>query len=939
MAFHPMRTFQKNRKFWMATILLVCMVTFVLCTGSFQGGDFGEWIMRLLGRRSGYAVTTIDGRTVYSQELHELKTRRDIANAYMRDAIQLITAELKHRIDEAGKMTNEKERAQTLQRATYLQRYLADKLARPRYFRGGTKLEDLLDFLIWRNQADRLNIRLNDATVAELIASDLHAGLPQLLQAMTRWGSQASAIVQRQVRGNFPGATYRVIVEALTDEFRVHTAQLMLEDSIRTHEVVRTSRSPGSPTFEEGLQTRMAPTPEEIYNFYVKHRNEAEIALIPLRVEKHLKDSAIPKPTEDELARFFKRYKDQKYDPASRDPGFQQPEMAQVRWLTADPKSKFYTTAARLATTFEVTTPWHYQPQQGPVLAAVSYLARSAAWEASLARNYENLKRRPSTRDRYEMAAKVVPVLGLPFGRLAMRDNGDYIIRSTRANPYFALPLYKGVEQPRAVDVAALLAGSADPAFGASAVAGYQAAAYFPQAEEMAPVLEYERKKRGPLGATVVLTAPAMPLAAAAMQAYLDRPQFLPLLGPVKKELRERIETGLAQEWARLTMYEARERLEANKGEHTLTSELRKLQNSGPRFKLGLQEGGTTGWRSPYDIGDDPGMAALKKSYEHYYPIINSAEGRGGTAGMLHADDFDRLFFGAESFGVGNIPTFYPQPWPPTVTIKPSQLDMLVKGANLRPETKQLFNEAEQPFLFWRTAVKPAHTPTELGEIRAAVEHAWRLEKARALMGPKVKAVADALVKAEKAPDADLWLAVRDAAKAQKEKLIVLHKVAPLVEETTGGELTGTQIVYEDYKLPPGKIQYPRDDTAKQVLALRDLKEPLKVGIPEMDKLNQELFKATKDSGHVVQILTNKPQTVFYVASLVRPAPALPSGFMEAYRMAGGMPARNLFVERCQSDLAQQFREELMRQLRAAAGMTEISAEARKEFVGEGPNR
>ena len=42
MAFHPLRTFQKNRRFWMAAILLMCMATFVLCTGIQGGGDFGS---------------------------------------------------------------------------------------------------------------------------------------------------------------------------------------------------------------------------------------------------------------------------------------------------------------------------------------------------------------------------------------------------------------------------------------------------------------------------------------------------------------------------------------------------------------------------------------------------------------------------------------------------------------------------------------------------------------------------------------------------------------------------------------------------------------------------------------------------------------------------------------------------------------------------------
>ena len=33
MAFNPLGAFQKNKKFWMAGILIVCMISFVFCSG------------------------------------------------------------------------------------------------------------------------------------------------------------------------------------------------------------------------------------------------------------------------------------------------------------------------------------------------------------------------------------------------------------------------------------------------------------------------------------------------------------------------------------------------------------------------------------------------------------------------------------------------------------------------------------------------------------------------------------------------------------------------------------------------------------------------------------------------------------------------------------------------------------------------------------------
>src|SRR5262245_15397239 len=66
MPFNPFSSFRKYQKFWMATILLVCMVTFVLCTG--VGGDLSQRLLDYFGRRSGSAIAKLDNRTIYAQE-------------------------------------------------------------------------------------------------------------------------------------------------------------------------------------------------------------------------------------------------------------------------------------------------------------------------------------------------------------------------------------------------------------------------------------------------------------------------------------------------------------------------------------------------------------------------------------------------------------------------------------------------------------------------------------------------------------------------------------------------------------------------------------------------------------------------------------------------------------------------------------------------------
>ena len=81
MALNPFRQLsQISTKIWMVTILLLCMVTFVLCTGT--KGDFMDWVLNLT-RPKGTVVGKIDGSSLYSSELHDIKTRRNIANEFM----------------------------------------------------------------------------------------------------------------------------------------------------------------------------------------------------------------------------------------------------------------------------------------------------------------------------------------------------------------------------------------------------------------------------------------------------------------------------------------------------------------------------------------------------------------------------------------------------------------------------------------------------------------------------------------------------------------------------------------------------------------------------------------------------------------------------------------------------------------------------------------
>src|SRR5438045_3722901 len=118
MAFNPFASFQKNRKYWMAAVLLMCMITFVLCTG--VGGD------------------------------------------------------------------------------------LIERRKQPRYFETATRLDDLANFLLWLEIADKKDIRIRDEELKKLLLFAVHGqviGFP----------ADVSYGIQNQVRAAHYGANSDVI--------------------------------------------------------------------------------------------------------------------------------------------------------------------------------------------------------------------------------------------------------------------------------------------------------------------------------------------------------------------------------------------------------------------------------------------------------------------------------------------------------------------------------------------------------------------------------------------------------------------------------------------------------------------------------------------------------------------------------------------------------
>src|SRR5262245_28287710 len=176
MAFNPLSSFRKYQKIWMSGVLLLCMVTFVLCTG--MGGDLSDRILSYL-RPKGEDYVRIGGKRYNYTDIEEVKDYRNIANDFMRTlsdvGLRQLDKEIKAATPQQKKEDKYKERLGVV---VVCRDDLFTKLTRDqRYFPGGTKLNDLIDFIVWLQLADKYDIQINDEDLRKIVNREVHGFL------------------------------------------------------------------------------------------------------------------------------------------------------------------------------------------------------------------------------------------------------------------------------------------------------------------------------------------------------------------------------------------------------------------------------------------------------------------------------------------------------------------------------------------------------------------------------------------------------------------------------------------------------------------------------------------------------------------------------------------------------------------------------------------
>jgi hypothetical protein len=372
MAFHPFQTFRKRQKTLLAILTIFVMFIFIL---SYSGrGDALDTIMSWISgrtRKDKTEVTELYGSTVTVGEMDQLLQHRRMADAFIKNAIlqgQPRLSDTEHQEvlgkiidflrqeDQFGGMGTMRFKLLTYKQQllkegkTDAARFVAHWMRSMElngwaqmhpgqlYFGGGTSPDDLLDFMIWRKQADRLNIALTDDDLRKEINHEADSDV------LSGDQNKDADKLRLYVQGVNRSADSKDVYAALRDEYRVRLAKEVLLGS-----------SAGARAASDRLAGDEAPaggTPAEFWDFFKDKRTELKVDFLKVPVSQftaQVKEPDDKAKFEKELDDLFRRYKKEEPSPDRSTPGFTVPRRVKVEWVEADPNSAHYRQAARKA--------------------------------------------------------------------------------------------------------------------------------------------------------------------------------------------------------------------------------------------------------------------------------------------------------------------------------------------------------------------------------------------------------------------------------------------------------------------------------------------------------------------------------------------------------------------------------------------------------------
>jgi hypothetical protein len=831
-AYSPFRAFRKHQKVIFAGLTILCMFVFVLTGISGLGQEWSQYFRGLYREREPEAAM-INGKPLTVQDLRLKLFQRETANSFMLAAEQAsafsIQAEIQQALASSSKL--DKPAKDAIQTLLYLRSQLTPQLlqsplrdyilgeiqqklqqlsvslanaenasllnklqwlisndfrliSRPPkefFFGGGRDPKDLIDFVLWEREADRLGIHLAPRDVNALVTRETNGYLS---------GADSNIIVRNLREMYGPRLTPDFLRDALAREFRVQLAQEVIMGS-----------GPGSPQ-------RVSPvvvTPFELWQFYEKNRTESEIVMVSVPVDRPEFMAKVPAPTEAELRALFEKGKDREPDPGSPDAGFKQPIRIALEWVKADGSAPFYQRQAKIeAAAIQATMPLAYEMALDEIYKSEKYSHRMPSWLGQPDLPVE------------ASANRVENQVGL-IGALATSAPGNALLNALVTQP--ALARLRDAEY-RSRRVATLIASQATPNRLFGLVSAYQdtpASEYLPasairdklaakveeklsqnlatralekvreylDAQSRATAEDSRKVSEGTaaLGLALAQTTPGMAPLAPALQSIMAS-----LHQQAGREKRSHDLLAMAatrSPWLTAAMAWT----EKNVGTAVLRGRLAEMIR-----ELGLETGRSERSRDRFDIADDPGLKPLWQG---------SQKDETGPRAVLAKREFARQFFSQ-----GDAASLY-QP-------------------NFLSNNNQ--------YLYWRTAVEPAYVP-KFEEVRSQVEKRWKLEKARKAAQEAAEKLAAEARKAKGDADRNL----RDWAKRTGGQLSYLEHVARLVPmpEAIMSRFYGRS--FEKYQVPPEDVEYPTPNFVDKLL---DMKERGDVAV-EHDEPEMNYYVAT----------------------------------------------------------------------------------------------
>jgi hypothetical protein len=370
MAFNPFHSFRRYSKVVFAGLAILCMFTFVLSSGMGKG-DFFQSVTDMFGGGSGSTVVTVHGNKIDAREFDAIQNQRRLANEYMAAAVGASHAGLERRVIEIfGRLDATDRQAlqpllsarySTLSRGTFqqipqIQQYIQSQIAlyesqkktdlvnalgilsklldldltvlnlrfgQP-FFGPTESIDNTVNFLIWRHEADRLGVRLGNEEISEMIKDETRG----------EFNKEAAEMVEQSLRQRLKGGfSAESLFVAIGDELRAQIAELALTGA---------SDGVGRRTL-----TRVPdpPTPQESWELFKDARTTIKAGLIDVPVKDYL-PKITATPSEDELKKLFELHKMEEPAPDRDQPGFKEPRKTQIAWVGAGPDLAYYQTAA-----------------------------------------------------------------------------------------------------------------------------------------------------------------------------------------------------------------------------------------------------------------------------------------------------------------------------------------------------------------------------------------------------------------------------------------------------------------------------------------------------------------------------------------------------------------------------------------------------------------